>query len=601
MKKIYAIIISFTMLFAGLPACASAETFQGDKITGASSEAASYGYTDPQTGDFIYSDPEVTVPESASKGAAKAAPEDESLPAHFDLRDEGRSTSIKDQGDRNVCWAFSACASMESNLITKGLVGSGVDLSEAHLGYFLINGQSSAALSRYAGDDQCFSTSEATNFYAAAATLARGFGAVNENDMPYSAFAGGHPDPRYTNEEAMTRCRWQLQDAIYINAWTTTEKYDEAAFNAVKKLIMENGAVASRIHFPDSYELQATFGSKKPNELKTYYSTDEAPNHAVTIIGWDDDFDDFKSAEKPAGPGAWIVKDSYGEDLHGDGYFYLSYYSPSPGQFVSFTADKASGRQIYQYDGVGVGDGMIRLAGKVTGSNTYTARSDVLLDQMMTFAPEAGCTINVKIYVTKNDAKPVSGVKVYDKSFTKEYTGYSRTDLGQTVGIPKGAKFSVLVTTKTSSGNYFVPFELENINDPLNKPALVKSGQSDVYTGGAWKKVGKATKMKDAYGDTCRLHNALIKVFGKSSGTAAQTISVKTTRQVKKGKTIKLAAKRTKGAGKLVYQTSNSSRASVTSAGVVKAKTKGKVKITVFAQPTAKYKSAKKVVTVTVK
>ena len=43
------------------------------------------------------------------------------LPSKYDLRDEGRSTSVKDQGDYGFCWSFASTASMESNILTKKL------------------------------------------------------------------------------------------------------------------------------------------------------------------------------------------------------------------------------------------------------------------------------------------------------------------------------------------------------------------------------------------------------------------------------------------------------------------------------------------------
>lgn len=615
MKKLFAFAISAALLFSYIPAgpasaAAGTSTASGSSSASAASgtsaasgpdlkdativvdRAQSFGEMDYESGEFEYDDSGVTLP---GKRLASA-----SLPSKYDLREQGRVTAVKDQTPRDFCWAFASIASVESNLITNGIASRSVDLSEAHLAYFALHGKSSK-VSKYAGGDTCFSSNDMTHFYTPGATLVRGYGAVSESSMPFSLLSTGDPIPaKYTAETCMLRSDYEIDSVYYVSAATTTEAYDKAAMATVKELIMKNGAVATKMDFPDSRDWADTFGSTKPNELEAYYSDSEYPNHAVTVVGWDDSFDDFTMENRPTGPGAWIIKDSYGTELHGDGYFYISYYSPCLSQFVSFTAQKNSRPEMYQYDGTGPCDGNLYSPSLIRGANRFTARSDVMLDHVTTFTPAAGCRVNIKIYAARNGSAPASGTKLYDRTFTKKYAGFTRTVLGKKIGIPKGMKFSVIVTAKTPSGKYYIPFEVQDIENKGSRPAPAVSGQSYIMAGGKWKPIDYSSVLSSG-DEYYRVFNATVKALGRKAGTETQKIKVKTVRKVKRGKSIKLKAKRTKGSGRLVYQSSKPGVATVTSKGTVKAKKKGTVKITVYALPTSGHRSVKKVVKVKVR
>ena len=81
MKKILALTLSIAMIFATLPASASAQK----KI-----EVDSFGKVYYKSVGFEYDDPKVTVPGKTIKSK---------LPSSYDLRDQGRVTGVKDQGN----------------------------------------------------------------------------------------------------------------------------------------------------------------------------------------------------------------------------------------------------------------------------------------------------------------------------------------------------------------------------------------------------------------------------------------------------------------------------------------------------------------------
>ena len=85
-------------------------------------------------------------------------------------------------------------------------------------------------------------------------------------------------------------------------------------------MIYDYGAVAT--------SMQADFSSTYYNssDYTFYYNGTENINHGVSIVGWDDNkIVTGGSAGSPKEKGAWIVRNSWGQDAQYNGYFYASY------------------------------------------------------------------------------------------------------------------------------------------------------------------------------------------------------------------------------------------------------------------------------------
>ena len=115
------------------------------------------------------------------------------LPAAYDLRTEGRVTSVKDVGPyRKADWAFAAIGAAESSYLTQKLGGT-PDLSEMHLVWFAymepdkgfpILGSWEGIMERPKSADVL---AQGGSDLRATAVLARRTGLTSEDDLPRSA------------------------------------------------------------------------------------------------------------------------------------------------------------------------------------------------------------------------------------------------------------------------------------------------------------------------------------------------------------------------------------------------------------------------------
>lgn len=135
------------------------------------------------------------------------------MPSSYSLRDDNKTTEVKNQGSFPVCWAFAAAANMESNSLIDGTGTQ--DLSELHTAYYSYNNTESDTLGFTAGDT-LVSTPYALHLGRARESifdLADWRGPVADSILPYSSASLdlSSPDIAYTNDAA------HLQNAYYIN------------------------------------------------------------------------------------------------------------------------------------------------------------------------------------------------------------------------------------------------------------------------------------------------------------------------------------------------------------------------------------------------
>ena len=361
---------------------------------------------------------------------------------------------VRDQGSYGVCWAFSTISLIETNLIKKDLVSSDIDLSELHLVNYTYNCVNDP-LGGLEGDINKFDTSHGSvmqyggNVEMAANSLLDWEGAVNEDVVPYTTeYVRQVENNQLDDSLAYGKDVAHVQNFYRVN---TTSKED------IKKAVMDYGAVSISYWSAQS----SNWSTQYYNSLTAAYYCPEGhtTNHAVNIVGWDDDYSSDNFATKPEGNGAWIVRNSWGSEYGKDGYFYLSYYDKSI-YSVGYTLEAELSDNYnnnYQYDGAML-YGYMGYAGSNKYSNIFEAKANLGGSEnikAVSFMTGSSTNLNYTVSVYTNlsdDANPESGTLAAQKSGVTTYDGMYTVVLDSSVNINEGKKFSVVVEVNSNSG-----------------------------------------------------------------------------------------------------------------------------------------------------
>ena len=236
--------------------------------------------------------------------------DEEELDTYFNLR-EKIEIPVKDQESYGLCWAFASIRSLETNLALHGY--GNYDFSEMHVAYIEKNGFGEPINEDSGGWFSDF------NHY-----LINNYGPVLEEEAPYRNYEEDEFEYIY-NLESKAYLKEKTIDFPTIDKKYNTYTDEELRLfrNKVKNHIMKNGSIYAAIN---------SHSINNINNNITIYNTTGGSNHAISIVGWDDNFskDNFLDDEgnHPNNDGAYIALNSWGGE--GDGIdrrdlIYISY------------------------------------------------------------------------------------------------------------------------------------------------------------------------------------------------------------------------------------------------------------------------------------
>ncbi len=484
--------------------------------------------------------------ESGRYGADRSTP----YPASYKTQN---LPAVRNQGSYGVCWAFSTMSLVEINLLKKNLVSSDIDLSELHLINYTYNCVEDP-LGGLAGDKNEFNSSFGSimqfggNVELAANSLVDWEGAVDEKTLPLTIENAKKVENNEIGDSlAYSDTVAHVQDFYVINT---------SSANDIKNAVMNYGAVSISYYTDQSYSLSTNYYNSVTH---AYYCNQEMThNHAVTIVGWDDNFSADNFATKPDGNGAWIVRNSWGDGYGENGYFYLSYFDKTIGSVAYAMEAELSDNydNNYQYDGT-----IVHSATGYSGTtnkyaNMFEAKANdkgyedikAVSFQADAYSSSKGSPsydYTVSVYTGISDvSNPESGTLAAQKSGTTTYIGYYTIKLDDAVRVAQGEKFAVVVELKSKDGStpcLSVDIPVSRNNYFYQCVSSAKENQSYIYrsTPGMWYDYGQAyscnfvikafTDNSDKYGtievESVSLNKTALTLTEGESETLAATIS----------------------------------------------------------------------------
>jgi len=411
-------------------------------------------------------------------------------PATYDLRTMNKVSPVEDQGSCGSCWTFATFGSLESYL----LPGLTTTYSENNLKNFADFDYTCCA-----GGDSAMSTAYLARW---GTTMTDATGATIHGG-PVTSASDPYSDSSCTSSATTSQIAMHVQNVYYLPL-----KQSALDNNAIKSALMTYGGVYTAFQWESSSSSTTT---SYWNQATAAYYDYNAPgaNHAVTIVGWDDNFSAKNFSTTPPGNGAWICKNSWGTSFGQSGYFYVSYYDLNMGyqENTVFTAEPTTNYTTnYQYDPFGM-EGGVGSGNSSTayGANVFTANSTGTLNAVSFWAPVEDTQYTAQVYVNpSNPSIPTSGTLMSTVSGTASnagfsYAGYYTESLSTTVPLTKGEKFAVVVKFTTPGDNDPVPVQYKEAGYDDNAPNAIPGQSFYSLDGTSWNDLATAYGAGNAY------------------------------------------------------------------------------------------------------
>ncbi len=382
------------------------------------------------------------------------------LPAKFTRSDYDE---VRKQ-DGNLCWACAATTMFEVNYSLTNYRKK--RFSDVHMDY------RTSKTYNQDGFNRNYNVGGNVNIAIAYAT--NGMGIVEDANITSANFKKAKPIAKVSDYEIVSN---------------TTD---------IKKYLYQQGVLSAYTYMASRYFSGAVWN----NENLAYYCSDvnQPANHAITIVGWDDN---YTNVAFPGQKGAYVALNSYGTEFGNKGLYYI-FYSDTFMKNNSFYAvtktENINYDNLYQYDEYGQ---TATMGWSLINGGTYTANvferktmQPETLNELGIYFPTAQ---NLTIYINANgDDKNIKNATYVFSTGTKS-KGYHTIKLPKVVTLNQD-KFTVAVKY-----NGYMGVELAS-TDKSSWWYTVSSNYGESYisqNGTNWRDLKTASELKGRAASSC--------------------------------------------------------------------------------------------------
>ncbi len=466
----------------------------------------------------------------------------QTLPSKVDLRDhDGKNyvTPVKTQryGD---CWTFSLTGAAEvaylyanDKGVPTGKINDQVNYSEKYITCYMFHGITkddvvkgrvrASQVGEGYDPSEAESERELTPYFIGgpfvhdANLFGAGFGPVDESVEVKGEYPYGYDDKSSVEWSLPLNAEYRCAPVAAVLRYSKRLPSPASADADGNYMLNADGLNAIKSELNQGHGVSIALCSAHPGfnakKRAAYYNGDGKPDHAVTVVGYDDDYPKENFTKKnyngevdkdsiPPENGALIVKNSGGltkfdGDID-DGYIYVSYYDHSlrdPLSFV-FDSDDAIRHDEVNYDQYDLlmtsWYGSTDHDDETKMANVYDAEEDESLFQIAYVTGSGMTEVTYEIYKDVEGDDPASGTLLETGVNRHTFPGYYKIDLKDEYSLNKGDKYAVVLTMKRMTDEdgktvytEVLPYTTEFF-EGMTVRGIINKGESYLFTDGKW-------------------------------------------------------------------------------------------------------------------